>query len=171
MKKPRFEVIQTLIRGKQSVREVESLSGGVRVIRHKKPVGYVLKDLEDGKKKVVTDLEAVVLVIQYGATNVMVTATYKKDGRISPYIRSKKGLNLQAKEMVSDPVEYVDKNKDVVISEDMQGLIQRYRYLDSLQKNKGVKYSDRELLQSALELMELRRKELRDEGKDRAGVR
>lgn len=160
MKEARYEVVKTLIRGKQSVRKVKT-GERVRIIRHKKPVGYVLMDLKTGKKKVVTDLEAVVMVIQYGATNVMVTATQKRDGRISPYIRSSKGLNLQDKEMVSDPVEYVEENPGVEISAQMLEIIERYREMDRRSGNSGDerKYGEDLLLKSALELMHERRVE------------
>ena len=44
----KYEVVKTLIRGKQSERKIETQQG-VKITAHKKPVGYALKDVNTGK--------------------------------------------------------------------------------------------------------------------------
>lgn len=122
----RYEIVKTLIRGKQSTRKTETKSG-VRVTAHKKPVGFAVYDKRTKDIAVMTYVEALEKITKYGSVNAQVTITERSNGKKIPYLRSKAGFeNLQSETIVEDPVEYVKSTENIKISSDMESLIEKY---------------------------------------------
>lgn len=152
-KEPRFEVVKTLIKGKQSAKKNIDSKGNVKVTYHKKPIGYVVKDLTTGELRAVSHLEVVQLVYDYGATNVFVAQTLASDGKggkiISPYIRSRIGeVTLQDPSMIVDPDVYLKEHGEIKVSEELSILMTRKVKKGGGGRNSAPKYSREALLKA-----------------------
>lgn len=116
----RYEVIRTLIIGKQSAKKTINAKGEVKISHHKLATGYVLKDLTDGSKIAVEHLEAPEYENEYGMVNartVVSTSQTKSGVRRSPYIKAKAGYTpLQDPSLVVDPHRYLKDNPDVKVT-------------------------------------------------------
>jgi len=145
----KYEVVKTLIRGKQSERKIETQQG-IKITAHKKPVGYALKDVNTGEITVFRYLEAIEEITRHGATNAQITVTKRDNGKLIPYIRAKAGMvNLQDISMVEDPVVYVKANKNVKVTPKMQNLIEKYSERESKETkflSPKSKYTKNEIL-------------------------
>lgn len=145
----RYEVVKTLIRGKQSVRKTETKSG-ITISAHKKPVGYALMDTKNNELNIVTYLEALEMVTKSGSINGQITVTERSNGRRIPYIRAKAGVeNFQSENMVEDPVVFVDANPNAKVSNKMKDIIEKYRTRSqepSKEASEKSKYTKQDIL-------------------------
>lgn len=152
-KPPRYKVVKTLIRGKQAAKKNVSSKGKVKITYHKKPVGYVVKDLKENKLMAVSHLEVVSLVLEDGATNVFVTQTYAKDGKggraLSPYIRAISGMTpLQDASMVVNPDKYLPEHKEIEVSKELALILKKKVRRSTGGRSRKPKFSKEALLKA-----------------------
>jgi len=127
----RYEVVKTLIRGKQSARKTITKAGQEKITYHKKPLGYVLKDLKTGKLIAMTHTEATEAILLEGAVNAFITATQRElpDGKktLSPYPKAKKGcIPLQDAEIIADADQFLAENaKNLKVTEALAKVLER----------------------------------------------
>ena len=145
MREAKYEVIGTVTKGKQNTIYRKDAEGNTFEVKHKKPVGYVLKDLQTGKNKIMTHTETVAEVVMHGATNVMVTVTYKTDGTVSPYIRAKTGeTSLQDKDMIVEMKDVLNIYGKAYVTNKMSKVIHEI-----------TRFDRKEILERAVELLKI----------------
>ena len=119
----RYEVVKTLLTGAQNVKRDTRADGTERISAHRKPVGFVLKDLKTNKLLAMTHLEATEAILIDGAVNVQITATTRTNAEgvkvPVPYPKSKAGYPpLQSEKLVvTNAKEFLEKEKDIAVSE------------------------------------------------------
>ena len=123
MAEARYEVVKTLLTGQQNVKRDTRQDGTERISAHRKPIGFVLKDLKTNKLTALTHLETTEEILQHGATNVMITATTRTlaDGTKQPvpYPKARGGFSpLQSPEMIeTNAKEFLEEHKNIAVSE------------------------------------------------------
>ena len=157
----RYEVIQTLIRGKQSVKKTIDKKGREKVTHHKLPIGYVLKDLQTGDLVGISHLEAAEFATRYGISNAqVVVSTSQKNGKIveTPYIKCAAGCPpLQDPMYVIDVDRYMMENKGKLkVSKSLGEALSRTARSKSYSKSSKPRYTREELLK----IIEKRKAEL-----------
>lgn len=157
----RYEVVQTLIRGKQSVKKTIDKKGREKVTHHKLPIGYVLKDLQTGETIGISHLEAAEFATRYGITNAqVVVSTSQQNGQIieTPYIKCAAGFPpLQDPMYVIDVDRYMLEHKgQIKISKSLAEALSKTARSKSTGKTSKPRYTREELLK----IIEKRKAEL-----------
>lgn len=147
---PRFEVVKTLLRGKQSPKKFINAKGEVKINFHGLPQGYVLKDLWNNKLIAVSHLEAPELILKYGGVNVIATMTYCKDSKTgarvpSPYIRASAGhVALQDPSFIVNPDTFLREHPEIEVTEELKEILKK-KTVKSTRKTQP-KYSPEDIL-------------------------
>lgn len=163
-KEPKYEVVRTLIEGEQNIIKRTDSEGNIKIVKHKKPIGYVMKNLKTEEFIAMTTMESVVEVLIGEATNVIAVGTHKRNNEVVPYIKSKRGyLALQDEDMILEVSNLEKEYKDIMITNKMkQKLQERLQKIEKkLNKIQGVrnkkheqrKYNNKILLNQAIKLM------------------
>ena len=157
-----YEVVKTLIRGKQTPKRITYADGSFRIQHHGLPVGYVFKNLKTNKLIAVSHLEAPELVVKYGATNVMATQTYSKDQETgervkSPYIRASAGNTaLQDPSFVVNPDKYLAEHPEIEVTDELKKILSSQPKRSTGGRRSQPKHSKEDILKA----IEAKRKRL-----------
>lgn len=125
MLEPRYSLLKTLTRGKQQPKENVQADGTVKVTYYGAVFCYILLDKKDNKKYAMTPFEVADVVSDQGADNIKISLKALKDGSFTTTVNGI-GFSVQSAEyVVTDYREYLEQNKDIVLTDDVKKALER----------------------------------------------